>query len=157
MRRAYRHADVAGEMTRSSTGQDDRSIVIADGSPAELWAAHREHLSAQVQQRGGEPLPQGSLEAALWVTRRAQEHDTDVARRATRVLVALSALLGLVLGVLTAPLLDGPLLSLVLAPTVVGAMLILAGPWARVRLWYLRGIRPAFRDTAVRSETRSSV
>ena len=154
MGRSYRYASVEQEMTRSATG--DRSILAADGSPAELWEAHRAHLAAYEKQ-GGAPVRHESLESALWLTRRAYEHDDAVVTRANRAVTLLTVLVCLLVGAATAPVLDGLLSSLVVGPMVVGAVVLVVAPWAQIRLWYLRWIRPSFRDTVVRSPTPSAL
>jgi len=152
--RSYRYADVEHEMTRSATS--DRSILTADGSPAELWEAHRAQLAAQ-QKQGGAPVRHESLESALWLTRRAYEHDDAVVRRANRAVVILIFPVCFVLGAAAALVLDVLLYYFVLVPTAIGVLMLVVLPWAQVRLWYLRWIRPSFRDIAVRSETPSSL
>lgn len=150
MRRSYRYADAEHEMTRWSTS--DRPIQVADGSPAELWETHRRSLAAHAD-RQGPPMRHESLESALWLTRRAYEHDSAVVRRANRTLLVLVVVVGLALGGLAAPVLESLLLSLVLAPMAVGALMLAVAPWLQIRLWYLPWIRPSFRTTAARSST----
>lgn len=148
MARCYRYADVEHEMTRSATS--DRSILAADGSPAELWEAHREHVAAYEKQ-GGAPVRHESLESALWLTRRAYEHDDAVVTRANRAVTILVVLVSLLAGAATDPVLEGPPSYLVLGPMAMVALVLLVAPWAQIRLWYLPWLRPSFRDVAVRT------
>jgi hypothetical protein len=88
---------------------------------------------------------------------RAHEHDDAVVKRANRAVWLLIGLVSLLLGAAATLVLDSLLSTLVLGPMAVAAVVLVVGPWAQIRLWYLPWIRPAFRDTAVRSVTPSSL
>jgi hypothetical protein len=112
--------------------------------------AHQEHLATQALGHGGTSARHETVEQALWATERAHEHDLACLTRANRALLALTLPLGMLLGV-AFPGIGSLLLSLVLGGVAIYALMLLLGPWAQVRIWYVRWLRPSFRRMAARS------
>lgn len=151
MHRAHRLADVDREMVRLATSRSDRSVVVGEGTPGQLWAAHREHVAAFEREHGGGPPEHLMIDQALWLSQAAYRHERRVAARARFLLFAVY--LALVLSLAVTLQVAGRSLSSV--ETVAWLTVALVPLWlleapAMIWLRYLRWIRPSFRDTVVR-------
>ncbi|GAB3067375.1 hypothetical protein [Phycicoccus sp. Root101] len=76
MQRAVRLTSLETEMTRHAA--DGRSIVIADGSPAQVLARHRDHVRRVERERTTVAVPLGSLDDVVDMANTAFKHAEQV-------------------------------------------------------------------------------
>jgi hypothetical protein len=140
--------DLTGEQTLGSVPGGGREVALATGTPAELWAAHRQRATAWAQAHGTVPALFSRMEQAAGLSARIAAHDARVMQRIRRVQLAVLAVVYLVpLLVLLGAVFGGPM-----SWTAVAVILVGLGLWVVVsavvcrrlaRVRYLQSVRPA--------------
>jgi len=77
--------DLSREQVISSAPTGGRTIALATGSPADLWARHADRVTTWARDRNTQPAPCLDLEQAIELSRRLSVHDVRVVQRICRI------------------------------------------------------------------------
>lgn len=147
--RAASRWNMAEEQVISSAPTGGRSVALATGTPADLWARHRERVAALGHERGTRPAPCVDLRQAVELSRRLSVHDLRVVQRICRIQrSALSLLFAPPLLVLLWTWFSDPLtrtgMTVILLGLVLWVMVASIGCRYVLRVRYIRRLRPRF-------------
>jgi hypothetical protein len=147
--RAASRLDMRREQLISSVPEGGRSIALAAGTPADLWAVHEERVTAWARDHSTQPAPCLDLGQAIELSRRLSVHDIRVVQRIRRILrAALSLLFAPPLLVLLWTWFSDPLtrtgMTVILVGLVLWVLVASIGCRHVLRVRYITQLRPRF-------------
>lgn len=137
--RVYRDGDLRQEQLLTHAPAGGRRMALAEGSSADLWSAHRQHVSATTTEPGTVAMDHDSMRDALVLSNRLARHHVACHRAQVRHgLSVLAAVLVPGVAAIAAALLLPPLADLVFLVVVVVALVLVIAFRRRIRAWSLR-------------------
>jgi len=125
--RIYRRGDLVQEQLLFNNPEGGRDVAVAEGSPAELWRAHRDHVATVSSARASGPLAHDTMVEAVALANRLarHQHACQAAQKRLGILVLLAIAVGaaaVLVGIFSLPT-EGLLVLLVLELTALALVL----------------------------------
>jgi hypothetical protein len=137
--RIYRSGDLQQEQLLLHNPVGGRDVALADGPPADLWAAHQEHVARVADHRRATPVAHSSMAEAVALANRLARHQRACQQAQKRfgqiVLLAIVLVAVAVVVAITSLSPIGLLLLLVAELAAIGLVLALR---RRIYAWSLR-------------------